>query len=82
MNTSLPVLLKNPKAKYVVGADVSTNHRGDEILTFCVVEQLPEDKFIFITQQGQVLSNKRGDWKNQVKALSEFFNTETLIEKR
>jgi len=41
---------------------------------------LPDDKFCFIVQQGQVVNDKRGEWKNQVIALNEFFNTKTLIE--
>ena len=77
----LPVLLKKPKAHYIVGADVSLDHRG-EIFTFCVMEQLPGDKFALISQQGSVINDKPGEWKRQIESLNEFFNTETLIEKR
>jgi len=78
---SLPVLVKKPEGVYTVGADVSTDHRG-ELFTFCVMERLPDDKFSFITQQATVINTKRGTWKGQVESLNQFFNTKTLIETR
>jgi len=79
--TSLPVLVKKPNGVYTVGADVSTDRRG-ELFSFCVMETLPNDKFSYIVQQGQVINEKKGDWKAQVESLNEFYNTKTLIEKR
>lgn len=80
MNT-LPVLIKKPKTNYYVGADVSTDHRG-ELFTFCVVEKDAKTGFQYIVQQATVINDNKGDWKGQVESLNEFFNTETLIEVR
>ena len=81
MMTSLPVLIKKPKAKYVVGADLCSHGKG-EVLTFCVVEIRDGEENTFITQQGSIANDKKGEWEDQIRTLNEFFNTKTLMERR
>lgn len=75
---ALPIFVKIPGASYSAGAHVSRDINGDEIFSFAVIRQFPDQPMI-IVNTGEV-RNKKSFYEEYVRKIKNFYECQVLVE--